>query len=70
MSQTPSHPRFKPRPSDCFPYFFRTGTVVDALEIVMLEAGRVMERGPHAELMAHGGRYAQMWPRQQSGQDG
>jgi ATP-binding cassette, subfamily B, heavy metal transporter len=47
----------------------RLSTVVDAHEIVVLEAGRVVERGPHAELLARGGRYAQMWQLQQSGQD-
>ncbi len=47
----------------------RLSTVVDAHEIVVLEAGRVVERGPHAELLARGGRYAQMWQLQQSGRD-
>jgi ATP-binding cassette subfamily B protein len=44
----------------------RLSTVVDAHEIVVLEAGRVVERGAHAELLARGGRYAQMWRLQQS----
>ena len=48
----------------------RLSTVVDAHEIIVLEAGRVVERGPHAELLARGGRYAQMWRLQQSGDDG
>jgi ATP-binding cassette, subfamily B, heavy metal transporter len=43
--------------------------VVDAHEIVVLEAGRVVERGPHAELLARDGRYAQMWRLQQSGDE-
>jgi ABC-type transport system involved in Fe-S cluster assembly fused permease/ATPase subunit len=47
----------------------RLSTVVDAHEIVVLEKGRVVERGPHAELLARDGRYAQMWRLQQSGQD-
>ena len=47
----------------------RLSTVVDAHEIVVLDGGRVVERGPHAELMARGGRYAEMWRLQQSGQD-
>ncbi len=47
----------------------RLSTVVDAHEIVVLEAGRVVERGPHADLLERGGRYAQMWRLQQSGQD-
>jgi ATP-binding cassette subfamily B protein len=45
----------------------RLSTVVDAHEIVVLEAGRVVERGPHAELLARNGRYAEMWRLQQSG---
>ena len=44
----------------------RLSTVVDAHEIVVLDKGRVVERGPHAELLARGGRYAQMWRLQQS----
>ena len=46
----------------------RLSTVVDAHEIVVLEAGRVVERGPHAELLSRNGRYAEMWRLQQSGQ--
>jgi len=48
----------------------RLSTVVDAHEIVVLEAGRVAERGAHAELLALGGRYAQMWRLQQAGDEG
>ncbi len=47
----------------------RLSTVVDAHEIVVLEGGRLVERGPHAELLARDGRYAQMWRLQQAGQD-
>jgi ATP-binding cassette, subfamily B, heavy metal transporter len=47
----------------------RLSTVVDAHQIVVLEAGRVVERGAHAELLALGGRYAQMWRLQQSGSE-
>ncbi|HSW06209.1 ABCB family ABC transporter ATP-binding protein/permease [Aquabacterium sp.] len=43
----------------------RLSTVADAHEIVVLEAGRVAERGSHAELLAADGRYAQMWRMQQ-----
>ena len=45
----------------------RLSTVVDAHEIVVLDQGRVVERGAHAELLARGGRYAEMWRLQQSG---
>jgi len=48
----------------------RLSTVVDAHEIVVLDAGRVVERGPHAELLALDGRYARMWRLQQSGGEG
>ena len=44
----------------------RLSTVVDAHEIVVLDAGRVVERGAHADLLARDGRYAQMWRLQQS----
>jgi ATP-binding cassette subfamily B protein len=31
-----------------------------------MEDGRIVERGTHAELVARGGRYAEMWQLQQS----
>jgi ATP-binding cassette subfamily B protein len=43
----------------------RLSTIVNADEIVVLDRGRVAERGRHAELMAKGGLYADMWRRQQ-----
>ena len=45
----------------------RLSTVVDAHEIIVLEQGRIVERGRHDELLARGGRYAEMWRLQQSG---
>ena len=42
----------------------RLSTIADADQIVVLEAGMVAERGTHAELMAKGGLYAEMWARQ------
>ncbi|WP_367066270.1 ABC transporter ATP-binding protein/permease [Oryzisolibacter sp. LB2S] len=44
----------------------RLSTVVDAHEILVMDAGRIVERGTHAELLAAGGRYAGMWALQQS----
>jgi ATP-binding cassette subfamily B protein len=44
----------------------RLSTVVDAHQILVMDAGRIVERGTHAELLAQGGRYAQMWRLQQN----
>jgi len=46
----------------------RLSTVVDAHEILVMDAGRIVERGTHAALLAAGGRYAAMWALQQSGE--
>ena len=46
----------------------RLSTVVDAHEILVMEAGQIIERGSHAELLAQQGRYASMWAMQQSGE--
>ena len=43
----------------------RLSTVVEADQILVLEAGRVVERGRHAALLAARGAYATMWERQQ-----
>ncbi|WP_343733896.1 ABC transporter ATP-binding protein/permease [Acidovorax sp.] len=44
----------------------RLSTVVEAHEILVMDAGRIIERGTHAQLLALGGRYASMWSLQQS----
>jgi ATP-binding cassette subfamily B protein len=46
----------------------RLSTVVDAHEILVMDAGQIIERGNHAELLAMQGRYASMWAMQQSGE--
>ncbi len=45
----------------------RLSTVMDAHEILVMEAGRVVERGSHPALLAQGGRYARMWHIQNAG---
>ena len=44
----------------------RLSTVVDAHEILVMDAGQIIERGNHAALLALQGRYASMWAMQQS----
>ncbi|KQT08976.1 ABCB family ABC transporter ATP-binding protein/permease [Ramlibacter sp. Leaf400] len=49
----------------------RLSTVIDAHEILVMDAGHIIERGTHQQLLARAGRYAQMWQlQQQSGEEG
>ena len=48
----------------------RLSTIVDAQQILVMDKGRIIERGTHPELMAMAGAYAQMWERQQHHGDG
>ncbi len=44
----------------------RLSTVVDADEILVLSAGRIVERGTHAQLLSAGGAYKTLWDAQLS----
>ncbi len=46
----------------------RLSTVMHADEIIVLDQGHIVERGRHAELLAHGAEYARMWALQQQEQ--
>jgi len=48
----------------------RLSTIVNAHEILVMEHGRIIERGTHPQLMLRDGRYAQMWRLQQAGGHG
>jgi ABC-type transport system involved in Fe-S cluster assembly fused permease/ATPase subunit len=42
----------------------RLSTIADADEIIVLENGKIVERGRHESLLTKNGRYAQLWQRQ------
>jgi ATP-binding cassette subfamily B protein len=46
----------------------RLSTVVDADRILVMDHGRIVEQGTHADLLARAGRYAAMWDLQQQEQ--
>jgi len=58
--------RFAAAHRTCIVIAHRLSTVVDADQIVVLDEGRVAERGTHAQLLRKNGLYADMWARQQS----
>jgi ATP-binding cassette subfamily B protein len=46
----------------------RLSTIADAQQILVMDHGRIIERGTHGQLLAAQGAYAQMWERQQARQ--
>ncbi len=47
----------------------RLSTIADADQIIVLENGKIVEKGEHDALLAENGRYAQLWQRQAADED-
>ncbi|MET3139390.1 ABC-type transport system involved in Fe-S cluster assembly fused permease/ATPase subunit [Undibacterium sp. GrIS 1.2] len=47
----------------------RLSTIIDAEQILVMDKGRIVERGTHQQLLAQAGAYSQMWERQQNRPD-
>jgi len=47
----------------------RLSTIIGADEIIVLDAGKIAERGTHQQLLAKGGLYASMWNRQREAEE-
>jgi ATP-binding cassette subfamily B multidrug efflux pump len=45
----------------------RLSTIARMDRLIVLEAGRIVEQGSHAELLQHGGHYAKLWAHQSGG---
>ncbi len=45
----------------------RLSTIAAMDRLVVLDQGRIVEEGTHAQLLAHGGHYARLWARQSGG---
>ena len=48
----------------------RLSTIMDAGQILVMDGGRIIERGSHRELLERGGAYAEMWALQQQEEGG